>query len=58
MLAERLGPYTEKCTVSFLDLYRNTARNTKPLHVQPENMEQQIEIMQKFLEIANEYGLY
>lgn len=58
MLAERLGPYTEKCTVSFLDLYRNTARNTKPLHVQPETREQQIEIMQKFLEIANEYGLY
>lgn len=58
MLAERLGPYTEKCTVSFLDLYRNTARNTKPLNIQPETQAQQIEIMQRFLEIANEYGLY
>lgn len=58
MLAERLGPYTEKCTVSFLDLYRNTARNTKPLNIQPETMEQQIEIMQRFLKIADEYGLY
>lgn len=58
MLAERLSPYTEKCTVSFLDLYRNTARNTKPLNIQPETREQQIEIMQRFLKIANEYGLY
>lgn len=58
MLAERLGPYTEKCTVSFLDLYRNTARNTKPLNIQPETREQQIEIMQRFLKIADEYGLY
>lgn len=58
MLSERLGPYTEKCTVSFLDLYRNTTRNTKPLNIQPETREQQIEIMQRFLKIADEYGLY
>lgn len=58
MLAERLSGYTEKCTVSFLDLYRNTARNTKPLNIQHETNEQQIQIMQSFLEIAKEFGLY
>lgn len=58
VLAARLGEYTEKCTVSFLDLYRNTARNTQPLKILPENKEQQLEIMKRFAEIAKEYGFY
>ena len=56
-LAARLGEYTEKCTVSFLDLYRNTVKNTKPLNILPETKEQQIELMQKFSEIARKYGI-
>lgn len=31
-LAAMLSEYTEKCTVSFIDLYKNTARNVQPLH--------------------------
>ena len=58
VLAAKLGDYTEKCTVSFLDLYRNTARNTQPLKIQSKTKEQQLEIMQKFAEIAKEYGFY
>ncbi len=58
VLAAKLGEYTEKCTVSFLDLYRNTARNMQPLHIQQETTEQQMEIMQRFSETAREYGLY
>lgn len=57
-LAAKLCAYTEKCTVSFLDLYRNTARNTQHLKIQRETREQQIEIMQRFSEIAKKYGLY
>ena len=58
VLASKLGDYTEKCTVSFLDLYRNTARNVSPLSIQTETAEIQHEIMQKFSEIAREYGIY
>ena len=58
VLAAKLGDYTEKCTVSFLDFYRNTARNTQPLKIHPESKEQQIELMQRFSEIAKEYGFY
>lgn len=58
VLASKLGEYTEKCTVSFLDLYRNTARNTQPLKIQQETKGQQLEIMQRFSEIAKEYGFY
>lgn len=58
VLAAKLGEYTEKCTVSFLDLYRNTARNTQPLKIQTESKEQRMELMEKFAEIAKEHGLY
>ena len=58
VLASKLGDCTEKCTVSFLDRYRNTARNTKPLKIYLETKEQQLELMQRFAEIAKEYGFY
>lgn len=56
VLAAKLGDYTEKCTISFLDFYRNTARNMQPLKIQHETREQQFEIMQRFSDIAEEYG--
>ena len=31
VLASKLGDYTEKCTVSFMDMYRNTERNVKQI---------------------------
>lgn len=57
-LAARLGEYTEKCTVSFLDLYRNTERNTRLLKIQTLDSNQQLILMQKFSEIAKQYGFY
>ncbi len=58
VLAEKLSDYTEKCTVSFLDLYRNTERNVQPLDIQRETDNQQKEIMQRFSEVAKKYGIY
>lgn len=58
VLAEKLGDYTEKCTISFLDLYRNTVRNTQHLKIQQETRAQQFEIMQRFSDIAKERGFY
>jgi DNA repair photolyase len=57
-MAEKLSDYTEKCTVSFIDLYKNTMRNIQPLRIQVETREQQIEILDKFLKIARSYGIY
>lgn len=57
-LADRIGKYTEKCTVSFLDLYRNTAKNVKSLQLQVASAEQQLEVMERFSKIAAEYGFY
>lgn len=58
VLAAKLANYTEKCTVSFLDFYKNTSRNIQPLKIQKETREQQLEIMQRFSEIAKEYDIY
>ncbi|MDE7016823.1 MAG: DUF1848 domain-containing protein [Lachnospiraceae bacterium] len=58
VLASKLALYTEKCTISFLDYYRNTERNMKPLHIHPLTVEQQKEIIEKFVRIAQRYNLH
>lgn len=58
VLASKLAQYTEKCTISFLDFYKNTERNIKPLHIQPITVEQQMEIVEKFARIAQKYDLH
>lgn len=57
-LAAKLSEYTEKCTVSFLDLYKNTSRNVQPLRIQVETHEQQLELLSSFSEIAHYYGIF
>lgn len=56
-LAEKLGKYTEKCTISFLDMYRNTKNNIKPLQVVPLEKEQVLELAERFSRIAYNNGL-
>ncbi len=56
-LAAKLHAYTEKCIVSFLDFYQKTIRNTRHLKLIEPPLAQKIELMQKFSEIAREFGL-
>lgn len=58
VLASKFGDYTEKCTVSFMDMYRNTERNVKSLSIVKDTYEMQVELLQRFVEIAKEHGLY
>ena len=58
MLVDKLAGYTEKCTVSFLDLYRNTQRNIAQLEIVNPTIQQKKELMQKFSEIAKAAGIY
>ncbi len=58
VLASKLAQYTEKCTISFIDFYRKTERNIRPLHIQPVTVEQQMEIAEKFAKTAQKYNLY
>ena len=58
LLAEKLSGYTEKCTISFIDLYKNTQRNIAPLQIQTPTDEQIQILMGEFSQIANESGIY
>lgn len=58
MLAYRLSDYTEKCTVSFIDLYKNASRNMKSLGIIRElNVEEKEELMFSFSQTAKNAGL-
>ena len=58
VLADKLSDYTEKCTVSFIDLYKNAARNMKNLGVVRElNAEEKEELMYSFSNTAKNAGL-
>ena len=57
-LTAMLCDYTEKCTVSFLDLYKNTARKVQPLHIESETIEQRLELLNTFSKTAQEYGIF
>lgn len=57
ILASKLAPYTEKCTVSFIDLYKKTEYNMKPMKIQTVTSDQQIELLQRFVEKAKKYKI-
>jgi hypothetical protein len=58
VLALKLANYTEKCTISFLDFYKNTKRNIQPLNIITPTIDQKTELMQRCSEISKEYGIY
>lgn len=57
MLAEKLAGYTEKCTISFIDLYKNTQRNVSTLNIQVPTKIQIERLVTQFSKIAAEYGI-
>ena len=56
-LAKRLSPYTKKCTISFLDIYRNTEKNLSALTPGRFSTQQQVQLAKNLAEIAHGYGL-
>lgn len=56
-LAKRLSPYTRKCTISFLDFYKDTQKNLSPLSIQKFTPELQKILAKNLAEIAQSYGL-
>jgi hypothetical protein len=58
ILASKLSDYTEKCTVSFLDYYKKTEKNTQSLNIIKPAFEREKELMQRFSETAKKYGIY
>ncbi|MGI6256351.1 MAG: DUF1848 domain-containing protein [Acutalibacter sp.] len=56
-LARRLSPYTKKCVISFLDLYRKIQRNMAPLELQELTPSLQDTLAGTLAGIAHSYGL-
>lgn len=56
-MAEMLSGYTNKCIISFLDMYRNTQNNTKDLRLSDMTKENMETIAKIFSAIADRYGL-
>ncbi len=56
-LAEKLSPYTEMCTFSFLDFYAKIHKRLKTLEIQDMNQKQQCIIAQKLARIAHFYSI-
>lgn len=58
LMANRLSDYTEKCTVSFIDIYKNIQRSITPLGITAPSQNQIFDLMGAFSEIAEEHGIY
>lgn len=56
-LCSQLKGYTDKCVISFIDLYKKTERNTKVLDLIPMGLDQIEEISQKLSSIASKYDI-
>lgn len=57
VLCDKLADYTEKCTISFLDLYKNSKRSISELGICPPTPEQADELAHSLSEIAAEHGI-
>ncbi len=56
-MARQLAGFTETCTVSFLDLYRDTPKKIRPLGITPPDVRQQRELLAQFAQIARQTGI-
>jgi len=57
VLCDKLAGYTEKCTISFLDLYKNIQGRIAPLNIGTLTVQQMEELAGYFSETAKEYGI-
>lgn len=56
-IAKELSPYTRKCTISFIDFYRNTSKNVLGLSLRDFPEETQKNLAKELAAIAHSYGL-
>lgn len=56
-LAKRLTGFTNRCVISFVDLYKKTSANTRHLNLREPNEDEIFAIAKAFSKIANNFGL-
>lgn len=55
-LSDKLGDFTDTCTISFYNQYKNTEKNTKALGIYSESEEQKLNLLYHFSEIAKNHN--
>ncbi len=58
ILCSELSRYTEKCSVSFIDIYKNTERSMKKFNIRPLTNDEIVEMMSSFVISAKNEGIY
>lgn len=56
-LAKRLSGYTQRCVISFVDLYKKTVRNTQALNMREPTVDEMHRFASLMTDIANNYGM-
>ena len=56
-LARKLSPYTKKCVISFLDLYKKTERNMKHIQLEELTVDKMNIIAEGFSQVCKKYDL-
>lgn len=56
-LAKRLEGYTTRCVISFVDLYKKTVTNTKPLNMREPNESEMRQLAENLVEIAKKHNM-
>ena len=56
-LAKRLENLTTRCVISFVDLYKKTLTNTKPLHMREPSITEMTFLAEKLVSIAQRHGI-
>lgn len=56
-LCAKLSPFTNKCIISFIDVYKKIENNFKKYHINNLSEEEMIDIAKTFQDIAHKYNL-
>lgn len=56
-IAKRLNGLTTRCVISFVDLYKKTIANTKPLNMREPSVDEMKKLAESLVGIAEKYGM-
>ena len=56
-IAKRLNGLTTRCVISFVDLYKKTVANTKPLNMREPSVDEMKKLAESLVRISEKYGM-
>jgi len=56
LVAKAISPYTEKCVISFIDIYANSVKTLRDFEIREPSTEEMVSFAREFKGIADKYG--